>query len=576
MGKRMIWNNLHVLRTSTLFVALLGFGQAAFANAPPSGPDYSDGNYTITYTAGLGGPVLTGLQERTGATGTWVNVVDSPQDFSVTITNKPPGEYFYRTWALYFRGRFEPIDYTVYSAEIRVVVVNGPIPEVDTLTEQLDYTYESRRGDINADGRTDIFVNRTSGGQSGNGALETFILRQLANGSFQVAVPTAGQIATASNWPAAAVELVLDDLNLDGFADIVVRELSNVIAGAVDQIIYASGQILNPTPQGLKAIDQQFKKFLDDARNWTSNPNYFEENAPIIAVPVYVYVPYCYWYFDYYYYCIYVPVLVGYNYYYDFSGYNQNALAFRDQFETVGDLIDPELILGSAKAVLVESILTEVFGSTILRGILGGPCNVVFAYDADNDIPCNDSDLFGQILLWHVITTYTDESDWRFLTPLEKQMAKNNGLNIKKVDRVRVHRRGMRVLGVPLQNEIISPNGHIYIGTNTGGFLPWSEDYVALNNIDHQSKLLHEVLHVWQNRNKGCHRVCMLLKKAASVFSGGYIYMPIDTSKPFNRHNIEQQAEMVQDRFRLANDEFVLNPDNEGVTPPQLNAVIPF
>ena len=100
--------------------------------------------------------------------------------------------------------------------------------------------------------------------------------------------------------------------------------------------------------------------------------------------------------------------------------------------------------------------------------------------------------------------------------------------------------------------------------------------FVALNGIDHQSKLLHELVHVWQNRNKGCHRVCMLRKKAASVSSGGYIYMPIDTSRPFDKYNIEQQGEMVQDRFRLANQLLTLKFGNRDVTPAQLNAVIPF
>ena len=68
----------------------------------------------------------------------------------------------------------------------------------------------------------------------------------------------------------------------------------------------------------------------------------------------------------------------------------------------------------------------------------------------------------------------------------------------------------------------------------------------------------------------------MLRKKAKASSGAGYTYMPIDASKPFRNYNIEQQAEMGQDRFRRQNGLKTLSPDNRGATANQLNGVITF
>ena len=60
--------------------------------------------------------------------------------------------------------------------------------------------------------------------------------------------------------------------------------------------------------------------------------------------------------------------------------------------------------------------------------------------------------------------------------------------------------------------------------------------------------------------------------------SGGYTYMPIsiNTTKAYSSFNIEQQAEMVEDRFRLIHSLAIVLASNIGATLPSLNHVISF
>jgi hypothetical protein len=352
---------------------LFALNSLANAQLPPTAPATSTGTYTVSF---LFEGQFTSLMERVGPNGQW-QYIDLGMVYHVgnnvmnaTFTNKPPGEYFYRVEVNWTNEYGE--SWTTWTNEVVRVLVSGgsqtPPPQVDTLTNQRTYTYETRRGDINGDGQLDLYVNRTSGGQAGNGALGNFILQRLANGTFSVINPNAAQAATASTWGAVSVSTTLEDINYDGFADMVLGKLYEVIPGSIDQVVYASAQTYVNAPKGVKAVDATFRKFLGDLTKWIAQPKYFENTAPVVQVPVYAYGVQCDWYYDYEYgwyeYCY--PVVIYYGYYlaYDFSGFSQPAVQFKRTFDEVG-----EGPLGDTRAGVIKQILDGALGVPTGLGI---------------------------------------------------------------------------------------------------------------------------------------------------------------------------------------------------------------
>jgi hypothetical protein len=68
----------------------------------------------------------------------------------------------------------------------------------------------------------------------------------------------------------------------------------------------------------------------------------------------------------------------------------------------------------------------------------------------------------------------------------------------------------------------------------------------------------------------------MGVKKGYAVATGGYKYWPIPAGKTYFAHNIEQQAEMVQDRFRRQRGMNVARPSlNTGAEYEDLRVRIP-
>lgn len=160
----------------------------------------------------------------------------------------------------------------------------------------------------------------------------------------------------------------------------------------------------------------------------------------------------------------------------------------------------------------------------------------------------------------------TGVGESRALTSGEQFLATSNGLNIKDVNRVDVFNKGF----MGLEKEIIAPNGNIYIGTKNVVGLPWSEDY-SLSSVDDQSVFLHEMVHVYQNRTLGCSMLtCMAPKRAVN---SNYDYV-IEPGRGFYDYGVEEQAAMIQDRFRLQNSLRHWRTNNS--TLQQLQGVIPF
>ncbi|HZF29544.1 MAG TPA: hypothetical protein VE907_10525 [Gammaproteobacteria bacterium] len=255
-------------------VLLLG---AAFYVAParaaptPTASVVSGGSYTVSYSPC--GCLVDWLEERIDA-GPWVYVGQG----SVAFAGKPNGSYHYRVGN--YVGSYSYYGWTDYSAEIVVTV--GSMAPSEPLSTQLLYRYDTRYGDGNGDGLLDLLVNRVAGGTSGNGTVETVMLLQTGGGRFTSVVPSAAQAAVAASaWPPAAVQVVLDDFNVDGFVDVLIKGIGNTIGGALNQIVYAPGRAGAFQPLGTRAVDAGLKRFAANSREYFADSNYFAQNAPI-------------------------------------------------------------------------------------------------------------------------------------------------------------------------------------------------------------------------------------------------------------------------------------------------------
>ena len=318
-----------------VFVCSLLFVRSSFALGIDA-PDFTDGNYTVTYSGCLNlqpGTIYCQLEERVGTGGNW-NVVTSYPQTTAAFSGKPEGEYFYRAHEYIFvmggnPYEPEPIFSHYYSQEVRVFVTYDPIPVPDTIEDQLNYTYETRIGDIDGDGLDDIFLDRTSGGDVGNGSLDAVILQNLGNGSFTPLVPTSTQLTQVSGWQIAAVQLIFDDLNADGYLDVLLKSLGSVVSGALDQMLFAPSEILAYQPKGIRDVDSHLEDFVNDVAAYQLNDNYFAENAVLVESGYWNWEVICYfiyWYGEWELFCEPpYPVWVEYSYY-DYSNFSSEAV----------------------------------------------------------------------------------------------------------------------------------------------------------------------------------------------------------------------------------------------------------
>jgi hypothetical protein len=323
-------------------------------------------------------------------------------------------------------------------------------------------------------------------------------------------------------------------------------------------------------------MDAKFTNFASQLGNWIDDPSYYTNNASAVLVPVFGWVQNCYPFYDdignVYWQCDYYYTIVDWVYQLDYSGFDQDGLHFTANFHAGGDgQLVPDLTPGSAAAKNVDAIFRQVFGVPVLRGTLDTGCDGgVMSYDGETQVNCTP-DLMGEILLWR-ITTFTERGDWRYLTAGEKSAAIGEGLQIKNLDQVRVYHRSYKIF---FRKRVIAPNGNIYIGNAQETFgTPWSEDYSLEPNVFHFSTLIHELMHVYQYRTLGWSVPTMAKKDIAAL--GNYVYMPLVPGKAYYSYNIEQQAEMVRDRFLKRRGLITYDPGNSAATFALLNGLIPF
>ena len=186
------------------------------------------------------------------------------------ISGKNNGVYYYRV------GKLGAGWSVRYSSQI-TVTVGGSVPPLDNLADQANYQFQLRQGDLNGDGRKDIYIKRSSGGDSNNGVLYETLLQQQSDKSYlPVTSPTSSQLGSGRGWSVFSPTLVLGDYNVDGYIDLFIKGVSVLGSGIHDQIVFSSGQAYNGKAQASTAVDAEFKKFFRDIYNWILDPNYFD------------------------------------------------------------------------------------------------------------------------------------------------------------------------------------------------------------------------------------------------------------------------------------------------------------
>ena len=323
---------------------------AAAAAAPdtPIAPATSNGDYTVI-ARGCNDNVSNmiclaeWLEERVEPGGTFATTAG-------TFTNKPYGVYSYRSADMYCNMYYTACT-TRYSAAVSVVV--GSAPGRDPLDVQRRYTFRARIGNVVGGAGTDILIERTKGGTSGNGVIDAVLLRQDADRKFTPLVPTRSQ-RQSSAWSASALEVRVEDINVDGYVDVVVGNVASAIPRASDQIVYSPG-VAGHTPKGIRAIDAGLRQFTANMLDYVVDNGYFENNAPLKRTLVGYPVSTCPspYYDDLYYMSCYTTYLYGYVYLPDYSVFNARAVDIWRQ--------ENALIAGTAtRAQATQAILNRV------------------------------------------------------------------------------------------------------------------------------------------------------------------------------------------------------------------------
>ena len=270
------------------FLVFMFFFPAAYAQFPmfppapyelysPITPDFIVGGYTVDWQDTTGS--ICWLSERVN-NGSWTTVPNTYSPTKTVTLSRSVGTYDYQVACI--------DDYGGVLGPVSTVGVVSSMPTLDSLDIQLGYQFQIRTGDLNSDGKKDIYLKRTSGGNANDGVIDKTILTQNADGDFNVVEnPTSGQLSTAAGWPlASATSAVVNDFNVDGRVDVLLKNLDSTISSVDDQIVFSTGEFFKGAAQAATSIDFEFEKFFRDTYNWILDPNYFAQ-AITASLPAY-------------------------------------------------------------------------------------------------------------------------------------------------------------------------------------------------------------------------------------------------------------------------------------------------
>lgn len=369
-----------MIKNRAMIVLLLTFlaTSVAHASISASPTPNSDGNFTVSWSAHNADE---GFRLRQSINGGPFSSGYAVYSTSKTFVGKAPGVYRYKVSycrSLGHPDEFECLDTGYGIAE--VIVFSGPMPEPDPLADQMTYEYTTKLGDINFDGKQDVFLERQTDPGVVNGAISQIILQQTTGGRFTPIVPSTSQLATVAAWAPINIDIALKDINFDGFVDIVTNGLSTFIPSAFEQVLFAPGEVLIPSPAGIAAVDSSFDEFVEQTGSWAENPNYFHENAIWIEEPgrwvpeeecelEYIWGQGWEWYCT-----VYWEWEDG-EEYWSYDHFNQDALSFctaMEEMEAAGGMTP-----GSASANKAQQSLGNVFGSKAMEGVFASGAVVI-------------------------------------------------------------------------------------------------------------------------------------------------------------------------------------------------------
>ena len=506
--------------------------------------------------------------------------------FTQPVTNRVNGAYTYVLAGCY--RDTTAILSTAYQVceqigEALTVTVAGAA--TDPVSAQLADTYEVRSGHLDDDSLKDLYVRRTSSA-AGGGLFEDVILQQAAGGEFTlVAAPPGSAHATkaSTEWAVTeAVGVVLNDINLDGFADVLLRGLNSVVAGAPDRILYAPGRRGGPT-EIQKAVDDELKDFLTEVQAWAQNPNFFNEKLTTETVYSHQSTTACFG----------IPggdleqtglppwlVTVSMTFSYCITSARSvsatrqiptndspHARGFAGQFEVVNGRIDPDLTLGSQRAKTLSGILEDVLGVETLNGNLEQSCpqtQTMVVFD-QFEIWCDNVTAFGRMII-HLIAGIDrkvkkapqpgrglSDSEIEFLEgygPLESGTFSYDELRI-----VPRSREFFRENDATHSTAYVTATEPHIINVRNSDYKE-SYDPAKIEDVESLGVILHEVTHTCQFLCEGWKHGRHPMEKDMQ-----YVYRVLNTALHddlnFEVLGPDQQAEIIHDRMRT----------NEGLQP---------
>jgi hypothetical protein len=340
-----------------------------------------NGSYTVSYTP-CPQCVADGLEEFRASTGAW-HLAGTGR---VTFTNRPPDTYRYRVVYVVRVGTVMPL--MAYGPEAKVVVApdGSTLSEAPLLSAQFEAEYSITSGDANGDGRRDLLIRRGPGStEPGDGTLADVMLLQQAGGGFTAAIPSSYQMSLASGWPTASVEARKRDVNIDGYVDLVLRDIASGtgFAGVSNQIVFAPGVSGANTAPTLRGIDQALSRFAHDIDRHLIDPEYYPNHAPVNYAVLYYYVWDCAWLspatggysrsLDALYTAPCFPEIVDtYVAYHDYSGFDPDAIAIAStDYDVIHGYESADTGLEHIADVVVRVLGTEIGGWDLRRLFAG-------------------------------------------------------------------------------------------------------------------------------------------------------------------------------------------------------------
>jgi|KBSSwiStaDraftv2_1062776.scaffolds.fasta_scaffold108171_2 hypothetical protein len=151
--------------------------------------------------------------------------------------------------------------------------------------------YSALVGDLNGDGRKDIFVSYQPAIVPiqlddisipipiTKRRIGEFVLQQQTNGTFSLLTGLSQQQRSAAlGWARSAIQIVLGDVNADANPDIIVLSVAAEIPGATDTFVFGPSQA-GGAPTAVRAIDPSLAKFFRDVKGWLKNPQHYFDAA---------------------------------------------------------------------------------------------------------------------------------------------------------------------------------------------------------------------------------------------------------------------------------------------------------